>query len=73
MKTDAQYYKSLCDYLSIYDEPHYADEVYCAVQDWYYKEEWIDQPSYWELSVLAEFANKRMKEHGYAHLLEEDN
>ena len=73
VKTDDQYYASMSKYLSQFDEPHYAEEVYSAVQDWYYEEEWVDQPSYWELSVLTDFANKRMKEHGYAHLLEEDN
>lgn len=73
MKTDDEYYASMSKYLSQFDEPHYAEEVYSAVQDWYYEEEWVDQPSYWELSVLTEFADKRMKEHGYAHLLEEDN
>lgn len=73
VKTDDEYYASMSKYLSQFDEPHYAEEVYSAVQDWYNEEEWVDQPSYWELSVLCGFADKRMKEHGYAHLLEEDN
>jgi hypothetical protein len=39
VKTDDEYYASMSKYLSQFDEPHYAEEVYSAVQDWYNEEE----------------------------------